>query len=214
MHSFDTCTKNVRLPLEKNLFGRKIRRNLPTWPRLDVTPPNPINHVCSLTGKSILKKHFTYRSVQIFKIIFRRFLISRIWSSAQDHAVLVFLLNLVAFFISTWPRWSGGNVLYHSCTSFKGASRGGQPLNIFTWFIGAGGSSPGVNISLGLHLNFWYLSTTIRHLAMVLRIHVHTCSIHIAVVAIYNRRAALLGCARVGQFWPLMCKMFINNRKS
>jgi len=75
--------------------------------------------------------------------MFRRFLLSRNWSSAQDHAVLVLLLNLVGFFISTWPRWSGGksvgNDLYHSCTSFEGASRGGQPLNIFTWFIGAGG---------------------------------------------------------------------------
>jgi len=71
--------------------------------------------------------------------MFRRFLFSRISSSAQDHAVLVLLLNLVGFFISTWPRWSDGNVLYHSCTSFEGASPGGQPLNIFTWFIGAGG---------------------------------------------------------------------------
>jgi len=29
--------------------------------------------------------------------------------------------------------------LYHSCTNFDGASRGGYPLNIFTRFIGAGG---------------------------------------------------------------------------
>jgi len=71
--------------------------------------------------------------------MFRRFLFFRIWSSAQDHSVLVLLLNLVGFFISAWPRWSRGNVLYHSCTSFEGASLGGQPLNIFTWFIGAGG---------------------------------------------------------------------------
>ena len=49
------------------------------------------------------------------------------------------LLNLVGFFISTRLRWSGGNDLYHSCTSFEGASRGDQSLNIFTWFIGAGG---------------------------------------------------------------------------
>ena len=42
------------------------------------------------------------------------------------------LLNLVGFFISARPRWSGGNDLYHSCTRFEGASRGGQPLNIFT----------------------------------------------------------------------------------
>jgi len=50
------------------------------------------------------------------------------------------------FYYSIWlgfsfqrPRWSGGNVLYHSCTSFEGASRLGQSFNIFTWFIGAGG---------------------------------------------------------------------------
>jgi len=67
--------------------------------------------------------------------------ILRIWSSAQDHTVLVLLLHLVGFFISIWPRWSVGNVLYHSCTSFEGAFRGGQPLNIFTSFIGAGGES-------------------------------------------------------------------------
>ena len=103
-------------------------------------PPDPINYVCSLTGKSISEKYFTYRSVQIIKILFPENLFSSIWSSAQDHAVLVLLLNLVGFFIFTWPPWSGGNVLYHSCTSFEGASRGGQPLNIFTWFIGAGGS--------------------------------------------------------------------------
>jgi len=69
--------------------------------------------------------------------MFWRFLFSRIWSSAQDHAVLVLLPNVVVFFICAWPRWS--HVLYHSRTSFEGASQGGQPLNIFTWFIGAGG---------------------------------------------------------------------------
>jgi len=63
---------------------------------------------------------------------------SWIWSSAQDHAVLVLSLNLVGFFISTRPRWSGRNVLYHSWTNFEGASRGVQPLNIHTWFMGAG----------------------------------------------------------------------------
>jgi len=57
-------------------------------------------------------------------------LFSRIWISAQDHAVLGLLLNLVGFFISTRPTWSGGNVLYHWGTSFEAASRGDQPLNI------------------------------------------------------------------------------------
>ena len=55
------------------------------------------------------------------------------------HPVLFLLLKLVGFFISTRPRKSGENDLYHSCTSFEGASRGRQPLNIFTRFIGAGG---------------------------------------------------------------------------
>jgi len=100
----------------------------------------PINHVCSL------------------KIMFRRFLFSRIWSSAQDHAVLVLLLNIVGFFISTRPRCSGGNVLYHSCTSFEGASRVGQPLNNFTWFIGAGGDIMGMHMwkgTLCIHMSLY-----------------------------------------------------------
>jgi len=42
------------------------------------------------------------------------------------------------------PRWSYGNDLNHSCTSFEGASRGGQPLIILRWFIGAG--RPGLPI--------------------------------------------------------------------
>ena len=87
------------------------------------------------------KKYFTYPSVQIFKVMLRRFSFSRIWSSTQDHSVLVLLLNLVGFFITSWPRWSNRNILYHSCTRLKGVSRGGQPLNVFTWFIGAGGRS-------------------------------------------------------------------------
>jgi len=41
-------------------------------------PPDPINHVCSLTGKYISKINFTYCPVQIYKIMFRRFLFSRI----------------------------------------------------------------------------------------------------------------------------------------
>ena len=42
---------------------------------------------------------------------------------------------------STWSIRAGGNFLYHSCTGSEGASGGGQPFNIFTWFtgIGAGG---------------------------------------------------------------------------
>jgi len=93
-------------------------------------PPDPINHVCSLTGKYISKIHFTYCPVQIYKIMFRRFLFSRIWSSAQKYAVLGVLLNPVVFLISTWQNLSGGNDLYWRCTSFEKAVRRGQPLNI------------------------------------------------------------------------------------
>jgi len=66
---------------------------------------------------------------------------------------LVLLLNLVGFFISTWPSWSGGIVLYRSCTNSEGASRRGQPLNIFTWFIEAGGLTHLHN--LGLIRRLW-----------------------------------------------------------
>jgi len=48
---------------------------------------------------SICQNYFTYRAVQIFKIILRKFLFYRIWSSAQDHAFLVLFLNLVGVFI-------------------------------------------------------------------------------------------------------------------
>jgi len=67
------------------------------------------------------------------------------WFSAQDSALLHLLLNIVSFFISfrqkCVPFWY---VLYHTglyrlCTSFEGASWRGQPLNILSWFTGAGG---------------------------------------------------------------------------
>jgi len=89
-------------------------------------PPDPINDLCSLTGKSISEKCFTYRSVQIFQILFGRFYSSES-DPPQGHVVLVLLLNLVGFFISTRPKWSGGNVVYHWGTSSEGASRGDQP---------------------------------------------------------------------------------------
>ena len=74
--------------------------------------------------------YFTYCPVQIYKIMFRRFLFSRIWPSAQDYAVLGLLLSPVGFWISTWQNLSGGNDLYWRCTSFEKAFRRGRPLNI------------------------------------------------------------------------------------
>ena len=66
------------------------------------SPPDPINHVYSLPGKYMSQKYFTYPSVQIFKILFRGFILknpTKIWFSAQDHAVMLLLLNIVGFFI-------------------------------------------------------------------------------------------------------------------
>jgi len=63
--------------------------------------------------------------------MFRRFLFSRIWSSAQDYASLGLLLNPIVFWISTWQNLSGGNDLYWRCTSFEKAFRRGRPLNIY-----------------------------------------------------------------------------------
>ena len=36
-------------------------------------PPDPINYCCSLTGECISQKYFTYRSVQIFTMLFQGF---------------------------------------------------------------------------------------------------------------------------------------------
>jgi len=116
---------------------------------IDLSIGFPINNIISLyplTGKWISKKYFTYRSVQIFKIMFPRFLSTRIWSAAQDHTVLLLLLNVVGVFISMWQRWSDGNVLYHSCTSFEGASRGGPALK-YLYMIHRGGQATGDEIN-------------------------------------------------------------------
>jgi len=69
---------------------------------------------------------------------------SKIWSSAQDYAVLVVLLNMVESFISAWPKRSGGNDLYQLGTSSQKANGRGWPFNIFEWFIGNWGiTGPG-----------------------------------------------------------------------
>jgi len=69
---------------------------------------------------------------------FRIFLFSRIWSSAQDHAILVLLLNLVGFVISIWQNLSCGNDLLAVYQFRKGISAG-PALKYFIWFTGAGG---------------------------------------------------------------------------
>jgi len=100
-------------------------------------PPDPINHVCSLTGKYIPKRCFTYRSVQIFKIMFRRFLFSRIWSSAQDHMVLVLLLNLLVFSFPT-DRICQMEMICIGGVPLKNSFSAGPDLNYF-YMIHRGG---------------------------------------------------------------------------
>jgi len=108
-----------------------------------------MNNLSSLTGKSISEKYFTYRSVQIFKIMFRGFYFP---NSNSSHKIMRY-----CFYYSTWQHsW-----LLHfrpteicrmedMCTSWVpvpqrhlgGASPWiflhnswwrGQPLNIFAW---------------------------------------------------------------------------------
>jgi len=107
-------------------------------------PPDPINHVYSLPGKYMWQKYFTYPSVQIFQILFRGLnsqksnknliLRTRPWGNA--------FINQHSWLVHFWQAENlhSGNDLYRSCTSIEGASWRGQPLNIFTWFIGAGGT--------------------------------------------------------------------------
>jgi len=64
--------------------------------------------------------------------------------SDPPHKIMRYLIYYSTQLASSFPPGRNlprGNDLYHSCTSFEGASWRGQPLNIFTWFIGSGGSS-------------------------------------------------------------------------
>ena len=75
---------------------------------MNESPPDPINPLCSLTGKSISEKHLTYLSVQTLKILFQGFCspesdpphkIMRYWFYYSTH---------LGFWISTRPRWYWG----------------------------------------------------------------------------------------------------------
>ena len=103
-------------------------------------PPDPISHVCSLTGKQICRKCFTYRSVQIFKIMFRRF-----YSPESDppHKIMHYW-----FYYSIWlgfhfhltesVRWKWFVLAVYQ---FRKGISAGPALKYLTWFIGAGGYS-------------------------------------------------------------------------
>jgi len=105
-----------------------------------VYPPDPINHSCSLTGKQIPENYVTYRSVQIFKILFPEIIFSRIWSSAQDYAVRCLLLNPVVILTSTWQKSVRRKLFVLAVYQFWKYNSAGPALQYFTWFTGAGGS--------------------------------------------------------------------------
>ena len=65
--------------------------------------PDQINDLCSLTGQQIWRTYFTHYSVQILKILLRKFFI-RIWSSAQDCAVMFLFLNIVELYERVMSR--------------------------------------------------------------------------------------------------------------
>ena len=121
-----------------------VRRK--SWVPLDsvtrchfICPPDPINHVCSLPDKQISKMYFTSCPVQIYKIMFWRFLLSRIWSSAQDYAVLGLMTQpscVLDFHLTESVRWKWFVLAEYQF--WNGISLG-PSLEYFTWFIGSGG---------------------------------------------------------------------------
>jgi len=77
----------------------------------------------------------------------------RIWSSAQDYAVLGLLLNLVVFWISAWQKSVRRKWFVLAVYQFWKGISAGPAHKYFTWFIGAGGHSR-------THFWMWYDSVT------------------------------------------------------
>jgi len=73
----------------------------------DTKPPDPIKKVCSLTGKSIADKYVTYCSVQISKMLFRRF-----YSPESDppHKILRYWFCYSTQFAFLFPPDQNGRV--------------------------------------------------------------------------------------------------------
>ena len=102
-------------------------------------PRDPINDLCSLTGKRIPEIYFTYRSVQNLKPCSGDFMFH--WSSAQDCAVRCLLLNPVVLLISAWQKSVRRKWFVLAVYQFWKGISAGLALKYFTWFIGAGGYS-------------------------------------------------------------------------
>ena len=116
--------------------------------------PDPINHVCSLTGKQISEIHFTDRSVQYLKscsgdlilqnLILRTKLCGTGFISQPS---CVFDFHLTESVRSKWFVLA----VYHF---WKGISAG-PALKYFTWFIGAGGHiTRRIHVSSVIHITW------------------------------------------------------------
>jgi len=129
-------------------------------------PPDPINYSCSLTGVCISQKHFTYRSVQIWKCCSKDFTLQDLILRTRfcDTGFIPHNCWVVDFHLTKMVRqkWfvpglyqlqkgksaelalkyfymihSVGRMTHSSWRdSFEWR---GWPLNIFTWFIVSGG---------------------------------------------------------------------------
>jgi len=124
--------------------------------------PNSINHLCSLTEKWNSEIFFPNRSYKYVKSCSYDLILQNLILCTRSCGP-GFITQPNWFFIFTGSIWSGGNVLsrYHSCTSSEGTSRGGQSLNVFTWFIGAGGLSNFSCATLGILRTclFWLITS-------------------------------------------------------
>jgi len=141
--------------------------------------PDPIYRFCSLTGRKISENYFTYRSVQISKSCGEDLMLQDLIPRTRlcGTGTMVLLFSRVGSFVSTWPKWSGRNVLYQLGTSSqKGAYRWGWPLNIFAGCIGSGG-----NIyvhGFRRHFSHWNLPCLLLRKASHTAIHCNTLATH------------------------------------
>jgi len=98
-------------------------------------------------GKQIPKNYFTYRPIQIFKILFQG---SYTPKSDSPHKITRYCLYYTTSLAYSFPPDTNvldGIYLYQRGYHSQEASQRGQPLNIFTWFIGSGSVLPGTRES-------------------------------------------------------------------
>ena len=122
---------------------------------MNTRPPYPINHVYVSFQVNIFHKSILLIvQYKYLKSCSEDFSSKIQQKSDSPHDIMHYFIYYSKQMASSFPPGRNlpcGNDLYHSCTSFGGASWRGQPLNIFTWFIGSGGF---LSVSLSLSLFF------------------------------------------------------------